>query len=506
MIVLFLLCTLLVFTIVFRFRRRRLYELAALLPGTKSAHPVLGVIPLLIGNSEATMTSLQDFSYEIMEPGIGKGWLNHILYILVVNPEDIEMITKTCLEKDDLHRFFRRLLGYGGIFAPVSIWRRRRKILVPTFSPKILKNFVDIFAQQSNKLADKLYDKTSKTPFSIWPFLVSYNLDSVGESVMGVRLNSQNIHSYSPFLNSMTTILNITCERIFRLWWHPECLFRCFPIYSIHEKCIKLLHSFVDKVIETKAIELQKDKMSQQNECHHFDLQEFQKKSFLENLINLSGGAQNLTNDELREEILTLIVAATDTSAVAMGYTLILLGKYPKIQDKVYKELNEIFGNSNRPLESEDLNKLKYLERVIKESLRLYPPVPFIIRKIEKEIKLPSGNCLPAGSGAVLSIWGVHRNPKCWGADAEHFDPDRFLPERFKLVKSGSYLPFSIGPRNCLGYQYALMSIKTALSTILRNYKVLGEPESSPIPRIRVKMEIMMKAVDGFNVTLQKRE
>lgn len=68
------------------------------------------------------------------------------------------------------------------------------------------------------------------------------------------------------------------------------------------------------------------------------DLQEFQKKSFLENLINLSGGAQSLTNDELREEILTLIVAATDTSAVAMGYTLILLGKYPKIQDKVYKE------------------------------------------------------------------------------------------------------------------------------------------------------------------------
>ncbi|CAG9560277.1 unnamed protein product [Danaus chrysippus] len=199
-------------------------------------------------------------------------------------------------------------------------------------------------------------------------------------------------------------------------------------------------------------------------------------------------------------------MAATDTSAVAMGFTLILLGKYPKIQDKVHEELNEIFGNSDRPVESEDLNKLTYLERVIKESLRLYPPVPFVIRKIEKEIKLPTGSCLPAGSGAVLSIWGVHRNPRCWGADAEHFDPDRFLPERFKLVTNGSYIPFSGGPRNCLGYQYALMSIKTALSNILRKYKVLGEPEPSPIPHIRVKLEIMMKAVDGFNVTLQKRE
>ncbi|MBQ5154037.1 cytochrome P450, partial [Macrococcus caseolyticus] len=126
----------------------------------------------------------------------------------------------------------------------------------------------------------------------------------------------------------------------------------------------------------------------------------------------------------------------------------------------------------------------------------MFPPVPLIIRKVLQEITLPSGRRLPAGSGVVCSIWGVHRDPQHWGPDAEEFDPDRFLPERFNLKHPCSYMPFSNGPRNCLGYQYALMSIKTALSTVLRHYEVVEDREDGPKPHIRVKLDIMMKAVD----------
>ncbi|KOB58123.1 Uncharacterized protein OBRU01_25527 [Operophtera brumata] len=77
--------------------------------------------------------------------------------------------------------------------------------------------------------------------------------------------------------------------------------------------------------------------------------------------------------------------------------------------------------------------KLRYLDRVVKESLRLFPPVPFIIRKVLEDTKLPSGRTMPAGSGIAVSIWGLHRDPKYWGPDAEHFDPDRFLPERVSI-------------------------------------------------------------------------
>ncbi|XP_030026719.1 cytochrome P450 4c3 isoform X3 [Manduca sexta] len=449
--------------LVYRFRRRNMYRLGALVPGCSSEIPLLGITHTLVGNTEDIMTTLQKYSYEAMEHnGIIKGWLGHILYFVLLNPVDLELVLKTCMEKDDLHRFLRKIIGNGGIFAP------------------------------------------GKGTFSIWPYLTAYTLDSVCETAMGVKINAQE-NPDSTFLKNLNRLLNLICERIFHLWLQPEWMFKLFPQYKEHERCMKQLHDFTDDVIRKKRIELEVEQKNKTEVDYEYDLGLYKRKTFLDLLITLSGGSDGYTNEELREEVLTLTIAGTDTSAVALGFTLKLLGKYPEIQEKVYQELRDVFGDTDRPLVKEDLTKMKYLERVVKESLRLFPPVPFIIRKVLEDIKLPSGHVLPGGSGIVISIWGIHRDPKYWGPDAEHFDPDRFLPERFNLAHGCSYMPFSSGPRNCLGYQYALMSVKAALSGILRNYKVVGKVEDGPVPKIRVKLDIMMKAVDGYQLELEKR-
>ncbi|KAM3962933.1 cytochrome P450 4C1-like [Aphomia sociella] len=455
------------------------------------------------------MGSLKSFSYAAMQhDGMVRAWLNHILYFILVNPVDLEMVLKTCLEKDDLHQYLRNIIGNGAIFAPVSIWRRRRKVLVPAFSPKIVDNFVEVFSEQSAKLAKRLDSQVDVGTFSIWPFLSTYTLDSVLDTAMGVKINAQD-NPDSPFLTYLNRILNLVCERIFHLWLRPEWLYKLFPQYIEHQKCISEMHDFIDKVIKTKRIELENKKRiiadCESKTGKIYDLQSYKDKTFLDLLVTHSGGDRGYTDIELREEVLTLTIAGTDTSAVATGYTLKLLSKYPDIQEKVYKELYEVFGDSDRRLVKEDLSRLKYLERVVKESLRLFPPVPFIIRKVLEEVTLPTGRVLPAGSGVVISIWGIHRDPKYWGPDAEHFDPDRFLPERFNLTHACSFMPFSSGPRNCPGYQYALMSVKTAVSSIIRRYKVVGEQEPTPIPRIRVKIDIMMKDADGYQMALERR-
>ncbi|KAF9417875.1 hypothetical protein HW555_005172 [Spodoptera exigua] len=486
-------------------KRRHMVKLAAALPGPKSELPGLGIAHKFMGDTEAIMHSLQQYSYESMENnGVLRGWLGNTLFFIVVNPVDLEMVLKTCLEKDDLHRFIRKIIGNGGIFAPVPIWRRRRKILVPAFSPKVVENFVQVFVEQSDKLVKQLSRCSGKGKFQAWPFLSTYTLDSVCETAIGVKINAQG-NPDSPFLRAMCDILNMVCKRIFHLWLQPDWLFKMFPMYKKHQACIKTMHDFTNRVIEKKREELKREKDSQTEVDHEYDLGAYKKQTFLDLLIHLSGAENGYTNEELREEVLTLTVAGTDTSAVAIGFTLQLLGKYPEIQEKVYQELCEVFED-DRMLVKEDLMKLKYLERVVKESLRLFPPVPLIIRKVLEDITLPSGRVLPAGSGVACSIWGVHRDPKYWGPDAEKFDPDRFLPERFNLEHACSYMPFSNGPRNCVGYQYALMSIKTTLSTILRKYKVIMDVEQSPNPSIRVKIDIMMKAVDGYEVRLERRE
>ncbi|XP_034824679.1 cytochrome P450 4c3-like [Maniola hyperantus] len=507
MILWLLLVVLVLWTAHFRFRRRRMYELASKVPHPKDELPIIGIAHKLSGNTEDIMTYLKQLSYEAMEnDGVIRGWLNHILYFLIVNPVDLEMVLKTSMEKDDLHRFLRKIIGNGGIFAPVPIWRRRRKILVPTFSPKIVESFIEVFSEQSQIFTQRMISMCGSGPFNIWPFVSSYSLDSVCETTMGVKIKAQT-NSNSPFLTSLANVLNIVCQRIFHLWLQPDWLFKFFPQYPKHQKYIKTLHDFTDVVIRKKRDELKNEKHNQPEADSHYDLGDYQRKSFLDLLITLSGGEKGYTDLELREEIVTLTIAGTDTSTVCLCFTLKLLGKYPKIQEKLYEEIREVFGDSDRPLVKEDLLRLKYLDRVVKESLRLFPPVPFIIRKVETEFTLPgSGLTVPSGSGIVVSIVGVHRDPKYWGPDAEHFDPDRFLPERFKLQHACSYMPFSNGPRNCVGYQYALTSIKTALTSIIRNLKVIGEPEKGPIPNIRVKLDIMMKAVDDYHVTLEKRK
>ncbi|KAJ8732610.1 hypothetical protein PYW07_015209 [Mythimna separata] len=505
MFVWLLLSAVVLWSVTFWYRRRHMVKLASALPKPKDELPLLGIAHTLVGNTEVIMNQLQSLSYESMQnDGIVRGWMGHILFFVVVDPVDLEMVLKTCMEKDDLHRFIRKIIGYGGIFAPVSIWRRRRKILVPAFSPKIVENFVYVFAEQSQKLVKQLASAAGKGTFSIWPYLGSYTLDSVCETAMGVKINAQE-NPDQPFLNAMSRVLNLVCERIFHLWLQPDWMYKWFPQYKKHQEYISLLHRFTNQVIEKKREELKFEKEAKTEVDHEFDLGSYKKQTFLDLLIHLSGGEKGYTNVELREEVLTLTVAGTDTTAVSIGYTLQLLAKYPEIQEKVYEELCEVFDD-DRMLVKEDLIKLKYLERVVKESLRLFPPVPLIIRKVLEDITLPSGRVLPAGSGVACSIWGVHRDPRYWGPDAEKFDPDRFLPERFNLENPCSYMPFSNGPRNCLGYQYAMMSIKTALATLLREYKVVEDREDGPIPKIRVKIDIMMKAVDGYQVALERRE
>ncbi|CAG5035857.1 unnamed protein product [Parnassius apollo] len=482
-----------------------MYRLASAIQGSNEELPIIGIAHTLTGSTEDIMTTLRNFSYLAMKnDGIIRGWLGHILYFVVLDPLDLELVLKTCLEKDDLHRFMKKVIGNGGIFAPVAIWRKRRKILIPAFSPKIVENFVEVFSEQSEKLAVQLKEVEGCGQVSVWRFLSTYTLDAVGETAMGIKINAQD-NPNAPFLKAMQIILNLVTERIFHLWLQPDWLYKFFPQYSKHQKYLKVMHDFTDEVIHNKREALNKERSYQPELDHEFDLGYYKRQSFLDLLINLSGGEKGYSDKELREEVLTLTIAGTDTSAVAVGYTLKLLAKYPDVQDRVFQELQEVFGDSDRPLIKEDLINLKYLERVVKESLRLFPPVPFIIRKVLEDVVLPSGRVLPAGSGIVVSIWGVHRDPKYWGSDAECFDPDRFLPERFNLQHTCSYMPFSNGPRNCVGYQYALMSVKTALAAIVRRYKIVGDKEPGPIPFIRTKLDIMMKAVDDYKIGLEKR-
>lgn len=200
------------------------------------------------------------------------------------------------------------------------------------------------------------------------------------------------------------------------------------------------------------------------------DIGEKKRLAFLDALTEaaLQEGV-NFTEQEVRDQVSTIMFEGHDTTAAGSSFVLCLLGVHQDIQEKVSQELDEIFQKTDRPVTYQDTLEMKLLERVIMETLRMYPPVPIIARQVNEDVKLgkicrivifeklnehlisASGNyTIPEGSTVIIPPFVLHRDPKSF-PNPEVFNPDNFLPEKCQERHYYSYVPFSAGPRSCVG-------------------------------------------------------
>lgn len=180
--------------------------------------------------------------------------------------------------------------------------------------------------------------------------------------------------------------------------------------------------------------------------------------------------------------------------------TLIMLAINQKHQELVVDELRWIFDSTDRDVTQADLAKMKYLERSIKESLRLLSPVPIIGRKTTADIPLRKG-VVPNGTMVIINIMRLHRNPKIWENPLE-FEPDRFLPENIAKRPPFSFIPFSAGPRNCIGMKYAMVLTKITLAHLLRRYKFTTNLR---MDELRFKLHLVLEVTNKDPLRIEKR-
>ncbi|XP_046688945.1 LOW QUALITY PROTEIN: probable cytochrome P450 4d14, partial [Homalodisca vitripennis] len=185
-----------------------------------------------------------------------------------------------------------------------------------------------------------------------------------------------------------------------------------------------------------------------------------------------------------------------DTSQTAMSLTLYCLSHHPEIQERVYQEIRQIFGESDRDATYQDLQEMRYLENVIKESLRMYPLTGFIARVCCEEITLKSGYVIPKNTSVVILMEAICHDPQVY-PDPYTFDPNRWE----KKSSHYSYLHFGAGIRNCIGQRFAMLEMKSVLSRVLRNYRFL--PSDIPLD---LKYYIVVKSVSGVNIRIEPRD
>jgi len=255
------------------------------------------------------------------------------------------------------------------------------------------------------------------------------------------------------------------------------------------------LNTLTDRVIGEKRATLEEEN----------DMDEDQKLgikrrvAFLELLLKMQMKEKRIfkTDADIREEVNTFMFEGHDTTTAAICYALEMLALHPEVQNKVYEEVKNL---TDAPCQ-QDLAGLKYLERVIKETLRLFPSVPVIARQLKNDLPLKDGRVIPRGAIVGVSIYFLHRHEQYWD-NPEEFNPDNFLPEKTVGRHPFCYVPFSAGPRNCIGQKFAMMEMKSVLSKIVKNFKI--EP-SSQEKRYEVQIELILQSATGHHLKLLPR-
>src|SRR6266571_726125 len=201
-----------------------------------------------------------------------------------------------------------------------------------------------------------------------------------------------------------------------------------------------------------------------------------------------------LTEKQIHDHILTFLAAGHETTAIALVWTFYLLSQYPQVRAKLQDEIRNILAEGEPTLD--ELAKIPYLDWVLNESMRLYPPAWLQMRFVAKETEL-DGVRLPVGTLIILSQWVIHRLPEIW-ADPEVFRPERWDPENKQQLPAGAYFPFGGGPRTCIGMPLAQLEARIILANILQHYTPQPDPGYTP----GFQPSITLRPKQHFRVTL----
>ncbi|XP_036143836.1 cytochrome P450 4C1 [Monomorium pharaonis] len=443
------------------------------IPGP-SGYPIIGNLFLVIGSREGLVDIVMSLSDEYYPIWKIRGFFESM--ITIRHPDDFEVILSSMrhIDKSRMYDIFHPWLGTGLLTSKGSKWQTRRKILTPTFHFNILQQFVEILIEEGEYMSRSLKNAEDIVTKNLVPFISKHTLNAICETAMGTSLQGKSDFQQQ-YRKAVHEMGEIFIYRLVRQWLKDDWIFALTQKGRKQKKILKILHGFTEKIIAER-----KDYHKHTNGQYLKNLGEnivaddagttgYKRKrvAMLDLLIQESQKGL-LTDMDIREEVDTFVLEGHDTTAMGITFALALLAEHKDVQDYVRKEVNAIMQENQGKLTMKSLQVLPYLERCIKEALRLYPSVYVISRLTSQEAQLKS-HLLPPQTLVLLNIYSAHRDPNFW-PNPDIFDPDRFLPENIRNRHPYSYIPFSAGPRNCIGQRFALLEMKAMIAPLIHNF------------------------------------
>ncbi|XP_065301001.1 cytochrome P450 4c3-like [Dermacentor albipictus] len=492
-------------------RRRRIAELISKIPGPTAAHPILGNLDVLYELKKyrhllaphilllQTMCGLAQIHDK---DRIFRFWLGFRPVVSFFKAETVEVIlsSNTVLDKSFDYTLLHPWLGTGLLTSSGNKWRRRRKMLTPAFHFRILEDFIPVFNEQAVIFVKNLKEQQNKKYIDIVPLVTLCTLDIICETAMGVKVDAQ-LNSNSHYVRSLYEVGETFMARVMRPWLWPNYVFYMSSFGRKFKDNLAQLHNFTRKVIRERKAELLEQKLLDGLTIGEPVIGQKRRQAFLDLLLSHHIQDSSLTEEDIREEVDTFMFEGHDTTAMGISWAMYLIGLYTDVQQKIHEELDAIFGEDReRAITPDDLKEMKYLECALKESQRLFPSVPFIGRELMEDVVV-NGYTVPRGTTCFLFTFMLHRDKEIF-PNPEVFDPDRFRPENCVGRHPFAYVPFSAGPRNCIGQKFALMEEKVVLCSVLRNFCIQSVDFRD---KIHLVAELVTRSKHGLKIRLRPR-
>jgi cytochrome P450 len=437
-------------------------------PGPKG-HLLLGNLPELGTDILGLFTSCARDYGDVAYLSLA-GWPAFVLS----HPEHIEQVLVTDHKNFIKHTFFwrhvRGIFGNGLLTSEGDFWLRQRRLAQPSFHRDRIAAYGDVMVRFTERTLDEWQDGETR---DVHHDLMRLTLLIVAKVLFDADV-AREVDTIGGALDDATKEIASRFRRPFRI---PDAI--PIPGNLRYRSAVRRLDGVVHRIID-----------------------EHRDHDGRGDLLGLLMRARDeeghaMTDEQLRDEAITILLAGHETTALALSWTCYLLSQHPSVAVHLHQELEEVL--SGRPPGVADLPLLRFTEMVVMEAMRLYPPAYALGREAVHDCTI-AGYDVPAGTSIFISPWVVHR-------DARWFDrPEEFLPERWagnaaQRLPRFAYFPFGGGPRVCIGNRFAMMEAVLLLACIARRFRLVLHDEKS----VTLFPSITLRPANGLKMTLRRR-
>ena len=405
--------------------------------------------------------------------------LPHVPLFVLSRPEYAKHVLVTNNKKygkSFAYEFLRHPLGKGLLTSEGDFWLKQRRIAQPAFHRERLSILATTITETTRELLQEWEDHAHRQQ----PFNATHDLMRLTSRVVARALFGSDVaDSASDIVRYINTINQYVTEKVsnpFRLpMWLPN------EKNREYQQALQALDKIVFGIIEERRRT---------------------KKTYHDLLAMLmetedADTGERMSDQQVRDEVVTLFIAGTETSAVALSWSLYLLARHPKEVERVYQEGRQILTDAPT---AEDIAGLVHMQRVVQETMRLYPPAWIIGREAREDDELDE-YFIPRGAQVYICPYIIHRHPTLW-EQPERFWPDRFDDESAKERHKFAFFPFGGGPRYCIGNHFAMMEMLLALSLIIQKFDIKPGTDQE----VSAEPLITLRPLGGVTLRLKRRD